>query len=63
LGEPAKQAAATQDNSVLSPIQEDLAADPVPVNIVWKGGGTEVILARAGDDEWKGRQPMERVYV
>ena len=63
LGEAAQQAAATQDSSVLSPIQEDLAADPVPVNIVWKGGGTEVVLSRAGDDDWKGRQPMEREYV
>ncbi|KAF8956502.1 hypothetical protein BDZ97DRAFT_1925406 [Flammula alnicola] len=44
----------------LSPVREDLLADPVPVKIVWKGGGEEVVLARAGDDEWKGRQPMER---
>ena len=63
LGEAAIQAATTQDCSVLSPIQEDLAADPVPVNIVWKGGGSEVVLSRAGDDDWKGRQPMEREYV
>ena len=37
---------------------EDPLADPVPVKIVWNGGGRNVLLARAGDDEWKGRQPM-----
>ncbi|KAI0345893.1 hypothetical protein BDW22DRAFT_1426524 [Trametopsis cervina] len=31
----------------------------VTVTIKWKGGGKQVILARAGDDYWKGRQPME----
>lgn len=29
------------------------------VTIKWRGGGKSVILARAGDDYWKGRQPME----
>lgn len=29
------------------------------VTIKWKGGGKAVTLARAGDDYWKGRQPME----
>lgn len=33
---------------------------PVPVKIVWRGGGHNVLLARAGDDEWKGRRVMER---
>ena len=42
------------------PQKEDLLADFVPVKIVWKGGGTQVVLARAGDDEWKGRQVMEK---
>jgi hypothetical protein len=42
------------------PQKEDLSADFVPVKIVWKGGGTQVVLARAGDDEWKGRQVMEK---
>ena len=42
------------------PQKEDLLADFVPVKIVWKGGGTRVVLARAGDDEWKGRQLMEK---
>jgi len=59
LGETANQAE-TQANNLLSPIQEDLSADPVSLTITWKGGGTEVILSRAGDDDWKGRQPMER---
>jgi len=52
-----------QESTALSPIQEDLSADPVPYTIVWRGGGSDVILSRAGDDEWKGRQPMERQYV
>jgi hypothetical protein len=42
------------------PQKEDLLADFVPVKIIWKGGGTQVVLARASDDEWKGRQPMEK---
>ena len=42
------------------PQKEELLADLVPVKIVWKGGGTQVLLARASDDEWKGRQPMEK---
>ncbi|KAF7797487.1 hypothetical protein EIP86_008686 [Pleurotus ostreatoroseus] len=31
----------------------------VAVTIKWRGGGKSVILARAGDDYWKGRQPMD----
>ncbi|GJE88314.1 hypothetical protein PsYK624_043970 [Phanerochaete sordida] len=31
----------------------------VTVTIKWRGGGKSVVLARAGDDYWKGRQPME----
>ena len=42
------------------PQKEDLLADFVPVKIVWKGGGTQVVLARAGDEEWKGRELMEK---
>jgi hypothetical protein len=34
--------------------------EPIPVKITWHGGGKSVILARAGHDNWKGRQPMER---
>ena len=37
--------------------------EPVPVNIYWRGGGEKVVLARAGDDNWRGRQPMEYEYV
>ncbi|PPQ89035.1 hypothetical protein CVT25_004677 [Psilocybe cyanescens] len=59
LGKAAK-ADEVDQSAMLSPLKEDLLADPVPVKIVWKGGGREVVLARAGDDEWKGRQPMER---
>ncbi|KAH9480732.1 SNF1 protein kinase subunit beta-2 [Psilocybe cubensis] len=60
LGKAAKAAAEVEQSAALSPLKEDLLADPVPVKIVWMGGGREVVLARAGDDEWKGRQPMER---
>lgn len=33
--------------------------EPVLTKIVWQGGGKNVVLARAGDDDWKGRQQME----
>lgn len=33
------------------------------MKISWRGGGSSVVLARAGDDDWKGRQTMEREYV
>lgn len=32
----------------------------VPVKIVWKGAGTQVVLARAGNEEWNGREAMEK---
>lgn len=35
----------------------------VPCRISWNAGGKSVYLARAGDDDWKGRQLMEREYV
>ena len=34
--------------------------EEVPIKIYWRGGGKNVILIRAGDDNWKGRQPMEK---
>lgn len=36
---------------------------PVQVPIVWKAGGKIVELIRAGDNKWKGRQPMDYEYV
>ncbi|KAI0289209.1 hypothetical protein BC826DRAFT_634174 [Russula brevipes] len=42
----------------LSPIDEP--PHPVDVKISWHGGGKAVLLARAGDANWKGRQVMER---
>ncbi|KAG6864713.1 hypothetical protein C0991_007696 [Blastosporella zonata] len=30
----------------------------VQVKITWRGGGKSIFLARAGDDDWKGRQQM-----
>ena len=34
--------------------------EDVPMKIHWRGGGKNVILIRAGDDNWKGRLPMEK---
>lgn len=33
--------------------------EPVQVKIVYRGTGQSVILTRAGDDNWQGRQPMQ----
>lgn len=41
---------------VVAELEEGL--EPIPTKIYWKGGGKNVILARAGDDNWKGRQQM-----
>jgi hypothetical protein len=45
----------------LSPIDEP--QPPVDVTISWHGGGKSVLLARAGDANWKGRQMMTRRCV
>lgn len=39
---------------------EKSTAKPVNVKISWNGGGNRVFLARAGDDDWKGRKLMHR---
>ncbi|TCD60197.1 hypothetical protein EIP91_010593 [Steccherinum ochraceum] len=39
--------------------EDDKRQEPVAISIKWKGGGRSVQLARAGDDNWKGRQPLE----
>ncbi|KAG5645994.1 hypothetical protein DXG03_004596 [Asterophora parasitica] len=36
----------------------DVVQELVPVTIAWRGGGKSVFLARAGDDDWKGRLAM-----
>ncbi|CCL99256.1 uncharacterized protein FIBRA_01271 [Fibroporia radiculosa] len=33
--------------------------EPVSVKITYRGAGKAVVLARAGDENWQGRQPME----
>ncbi|KAF8627378.1 hypothetical protein AX17_006193 [Amanita inopinata Kibby_2008] len=43
-----------------SPIMSNDDNEPIPVKITWRGGGKSVVLARAGDNDWKGRQSMER---
>ena len=43
--------------------RSDEPKEPVNVRITWHGRGKSVVLARAGDDNWKGRQPMESEYV
>lgn len=37
----------------------DESRELVNVKITWNGNGKSVVLARAGDDNWKGRQQME----
>jgi hypothetical protein len=37
----------------------DEAKEPIPTKILWEGGGRRVVLARAGDNDWKGRHMME----
>jgi hypothetical protein len=48
-------------------LQKEIAArapmDPIPTKIYWEGGGREVLLARAADDDWKGRLAMEPEFV
>lgn len=41
--------------------EDEPKSDDVPSTIMikWRGGGRNVILARAGDDNWKGRQQMD----
>ncbi|KAF4577270.1 hypothetical protein EYR40_009362 [Pleurotus pulmonarius] len=39
--------------------EADPIHEPVNVKITWTGGGKNVLLARAGDDDWKGRQEMD----
>ena len=41
----------------------DEPKEHVNVKITWHGGGKSVALARAGDDNWKGRQQMESECV
>ena len=33
--------------------------EPITVHLKWRTGGRSVVLARAGHDNWNGRQPME----
>ncbi|TFK33049.1 hypothetical protein BDQ12DRAFT_728161 [Crucibulum laeve] len=63
LGKAVVKGGKGEDDDVGVPIRgvDDLAAaEPVEVKITWRGGGRNVVLARAGDDEWKGRQTMDR---
>jgi hypothetical protein len=42
--------------------EEDALADihdELKIKPDWRGGGEDMILIRAGNDSWKGRQPME----
>ena len=41
----------------------DDSKEAVSVKITWHGGGKSVVLARAGDNNWKGRQQMESECV
>ncbi|KAG6810153.1 hypothetical protein H0H92_013066 [Tricholoma furcatifolium] len=37
---------------------KDKREELVPIKIEWRGGGKSIFLARAGDDDWKGRLAM-----
>jgi len=54
------KALAPSDNAGVVALDDAPLPDLVPVTITWRGGGKTVFLARAGDDDWQGRQPMER---
>lgn len=57
------KAVPTFDIPGIPPIDDLSHPELVPGRIAWRGGGKSVFLARAGDDDWKGRQPMERESV
>ena len=45
-------------------VDDSALIEPTPVQITWRGGGKVVVLARAGDEDWSGRQPMDQcVYL
>ncbi|PAV17219.1 carbohydrate-binding module family 48 [Pyrrhoderma noxium] len=46
-------------SAVGAPRKTSEEKQPVQVCIIWRGGGKSVILIRAGDNNWKGRQQME----
>ena len=48
------------DHSIDDDGQRRHKREEVSMKIYWRGGGKNVILIRAGDDNWKGRQPMEK---
>ncbi|KXN86447.1 SNF1 protein kinase subunit beta-2 [Leucoagaricus sp. SymC.cos] len=43
-------------------VDDSTLVEPIAVPITWRGGGRDVVLARAGDDDWNGRLPMEREH-
>jgi hypothetical protein len=51
------------DMGNITTIDEVPTPDLVQCRIIWRGGGKIVFLARAGDEDWKGRQLMERESV
>jgi hypothetical protein len=42
------------------PKRKHVRPDPVVYKVKWKGKADSVVLARAGHEHWKGRQPMEK---
>lgn len=60
---PSRNPSPDKDDVVISalplPVKlEKPTVKPIYVKICWNGGGNRVMLARAGDDDWKGRQLM-----
>ncbi|THU98595.1 hypothetical protein K435DRAFT_526411 [Dendrothele bispora CBS 962.96] len=61
--EPSENGGVAEDPSSVKPLQDVVGRDSteeIMVKISWHGGGNVVYLARAGDDDWKGRRKMER---
>jgi hypothetical protein len=47
------------DLSIQKAKEKEDKKDPIPTKIYWNGGGKRVVMARAGDNSWKGRLDME----
>lgn len=61
---PIKHPKVTLLSSLPAPIRlEDRQVVPIDTTITWTGGGDRVMIARAGDDDWKHRQIMRRPCV
>ncbi|EJC98143.1 uncharacterized protein FOMMEDRAFT_24144 [Fomitiporia mediterranea MF3/22] len=58
-GAEAEEETEREKAEYIAPRRSTEEKQPAQVCIVWRGGGKSVFLMRAGDNNWKGRQPME----